>query len=257
MEVFPLHAEWFLIQYTHDLRRHEPRNVGIAVNSPAGWHLRFVGERPDGGFDGHKLKSFKLERDYFESWVKYYRRSAESDTWEDALTLQQRRPHNFTISSGGVQLETETNWQDFTARLFGELVADPAPKPGDDFDSRVRKLFRAANITPQENVELEGLWTPGGPVHRIRFDFGVQHGQGGGIIEKVPLRDTPVFSFKGRRDAVQLRDPRTKFIAITEWTGRESEDKMDALLHPLEEIAQTINLEDSTAADQLVEALAL
>lgn len=249
-------AEWFLVQYTHDLRRHEPRNVGVVVKAPDGWHLRFLGEREGGSVDGKRLKGLRLDRELYESWIDYYRRQASADTWDDAVRLQERRPNNFAIAPGGIQLADKDDWPAFATGLFTELVSDPTAKPSDDFDAKVRKLLRAADLHPDENVELEGLWTPGGAIHKIKFDFGFENGRRS-VIEKVPLRDSSVYSFKGRRDAVQLRDNRTQFVAISEWSGDDSEEKLDELLHPLEEIADTINLRATDAVDQLHEALSL
>ena len=91
-------ASWHLIQYMTDPQRREPRNVGLAVETPEGWLLKFIAEDSDGHVSGQKLRSQRVKKDVYESWIKYYRRKAIEGKWDEVQQFHSRRPGNFTTA---------------------------------------------------------------------------------------------------------------------------------------------------------------
>jgi hypothetical protein len=243
-------APWFLVQYTHELRRHEPRNVGVALKDPSGkWHLRFLGETSDQSVDGNKLRGLKLNKALFESWIAFYRRKAADDEWDDVLVFQSEKPTNLTIRSSGVHLQDEDDWDSFTQQLFAEMV-DDRPREANDLDAKIRRLLERAGLRPDERVPLRGKWDPKGAEQDIIFDFAVPEATHPKIMAKVAFQSSSVHAFKGRVDAVHRVTPTAKFVAFTSFSG-QNEEKLDELLMPLEAGAHPIDVDDVRAPNDL------
>jgi hypothetical protein len=243
-------APWFLVQYTHELRRHEPRNVGVALKDPSGqWHLRFLGETVDLGIDGYRLRGLKLNKRLFESWIRFYRRKAASDEWEDVLAFQSEKPTNLTVRSAGVHLKDESDWHRFTQQLFSELVDDPH-RETNDLDAKIRRLLQRAGVRPDERVQLRGKWDPKGAEQEILFDFAIPEAKQPSVMAKVAFQPSSVHAFKGRVDAVHRVTPTAKFVAFTSFSG-QNEEKLDELLMPLEAGAHPIDVDDAHAPEDL------
>lgn len=115
-------ATWYLVQYTADLRRHEPRNIGLALTDGAHWYLHFRGVDDLGRVDARQIRGWGISRETYQSWVDYFHRKALQGAWEEALTLQQRKPSNFSVVSGGMLLAEESDWELEAKQLFSELV---------------------------------------------------------------------------------------------------------------------------------------
>lgn len=243
-------APWFLVQYTHEIRRHEPRNVGVALKDPNGqWHLRFLGETAGQGVDGYKLRALKLNKALFESWIDFYRRKAARDEWDEVLAFQAEKPTNITVRSAGVHLREENDWDDFTQQLFAELVDERHREPN-DMDAKIRRLLKRAGVVPAERVPLRGKWDAKGAEQEILFDFAIPNSPDPQIMARVSFQSSSVHAFKGRVDAVHRVTPRAQFVAFTSFSGH-NEDKMDELLMPLEAGAHPIDVDDDKAANDL------
>ncbi len=67
-------AEWHLIQFTPDLRRREPLNIGVAATDGAEWQLRLFGvDSKSAQIDGRGVKKrFHLLKDDYSPWVTYF-----------------------------------------------------------------------------------------------------------------------------------------------------------------------------------------
>ncbi len=230
-------AHWYLFQYMHDLRRREPRNVGVALHADGQWHFQFFGQRGDGSIDGRRLGARGLEKDLYEEWIRYFQRKAQEGTWEDALTLGQRRPTNFAVRPGGTILEDQSMWDVTLHTLYTELVDEPATTRSlvDD----VLDLFRSLDVEPVRDIKLPGKWSDDSREDRIPFSFGVN---GTALpVDAVADRPQALQALRGRIDAVErVASPRA-IIAVTR-RDLDREEEMEPLIRSIEKDAQVLDL---------------
>lgn len=244
-----MHAEWFLIQYTADLRKHEPRNVGIALTAGDEWHLRFRGEDHNGKIHGHQIRGLGLSKDIYASWVDYFRRKARSNQWQTAMTLQSRKPSNFSVVSGGIILEQQGRWEFEASKLFTELVPQPERSANSTLDL-AHAVFRTAGIDPAENVILPGRWEPDGAQVDIEFNFGLGK-QSLMPLEAVSPTVGSIMRFKAQIDAI-TRVATPKVIIAMMPLSRIDRDRHDELLRPVERSAHVLDLDRSDASEELL-----
>lgn len=118
---------WLLAKYVPDLRRNEPRNVGLILLRGDEVAARFVGQRQsDGTIDGRKAKMVNLAN--YKRWVAYWRRLM--DKGPDALLAATQRPErtsSYVLEVGGEFLSDEDPAMPTSVlldHLYHELVDD-------------------------------------------------------------------------------------------------------------------------------------
>lgn len=117
-----MEATWHLIQYTADMRRKEPRNVGVAVEVDGQWAVRMFAVDPlSRSVDGRALRKFGLSKEGYSAWVEYYTDMILAGRWERILRVQQRRASEFRLTVGG-HMRATGSANDVATRLFADLV---------------------------------------------------------------------------------------------------------------------------------------
>lgn len=247
---------WYLLQYTADLRKHEPKNMGVLVEAPDGWHMRFAGLRPDGTLDARKLRAFQVDKGVYMSWVEYYQRRALKDRWGDVITYQQRRGGNFRVIKAGIHLKHEDNWELFTEVLFSDLVHQPT-SGGHSILDTVEEILSKAMVSAQPEVEVPGKWNPADPEPvMLHFDYGVD-ANSYHLLEIVSSQQASILGLKAKIDAVTRVEPSTKLVTFLSFKTYKTERALDAALRPLEAVARPIDVDEvDAAADHLREVLA-
>lgn len=258
-------AVWHVVKYMPDLKRREPRNVGIVLATPDGWMTKFLGQDEDGSIKGplgHELKV-----DVYRTWVDYYQRKASSDAWEDVHRNQAHHPVNFLAEVGGeVIAESPTRkWQAILDDMFAELVQPDRPVPGSKparpgtqkwVLEQARSALQLAEVPFIEKVKVKARYDD----HNTTVPFQFQHGRNGSttLMDGVPVR--------GREAAAKARELRTRIVAardagvdarfFTFYSGNTPERQLDEILAPLEREATTVDVSNvEEAAETLQEAI--
>lgn len=244
-------AEWHLIQFTHDLRRREPRNIGVAATDGTDWQLRLVGvDTHSAEIDGRGLKRFHLLKDDYAPWVRYFRSMVTEGRIEQIQRSLRRRPTEFRLVAGG-RTELHTPLTAFIDTLFAEMVArDRGPAAEDRatiLRNRVEEVLRSARIHPDaEDAVVEGRWDDQHD-DQIRFDYSYTNGRlhlmdrlqlGRNSIEqsKVVARD-----FNARVRAVMEAGTASSFIAF--YSGEVVDEIGDAVLAPLWKVGHIVDVD--------------
>ncbi len=127
---------YLVAKFIPDLRRLEPRNVGIVLWANGETSARFVGEREDGALDLRRVPGFITDKRAYEQWVKFWRAELSKPTIEFLRTsralskgssrcldaLMSTSPGNFYLSDGGTLLDQLDDIEEAMSFLFGELV---------------------------------------------------------------------------------------------------------------------------------------
>lgn len=103
-----------------DLRRREPRNVGVVVFGHGQTRMRFLGQRPDGSINARHAAVGEPE--VYRGWIDYWRYLAETQV-EQARWVQQRPFENYRLERGGALLSADDVELDLLLHdLYEQLV---------------------------------------------------------------------------------------------------------------------------------------
>lgn len=254
-------AAWHLIQYTADMRRREPRNIGVAVEIDGVWAIQLVGTDDEGVVDGRSLRRFGLTKDAYEGWAEYYRNMILSGNYPQVLRSQLKRPTEFRLLAGGY-LETSRSAQDTAANLFADLVhrdevaSEPHAKA---LRRKVERTLEVAQIQAQPDVTVEAKWGPSGSASDdVEFDYSYMNGQRH-LMHRLQLHhpsadQAKVVSrdFNARVEGARSAGAARSFVAFY---SAEALDAMgDGVLSPAWRVATTIDVDQpEEAADQLLQ----
>ncbi|MEO6503409.1 MAG: hypothetical protein ABIQ09_16050 [Jatrophihabitantaceae bacterium] len=253
-------ATWAVIKYQPDVRRGEPRNVGIMVSVGQDVQLEFLGEVGNGRIDGRSVTSTVGSVDNYKRWVAYFRRAASQGRFEAVVERWQERrtESNFYVGEpGSIELGNRT-LPDVTASLFGDLVGPridvEAVSPEHQAeDALLRQVFERLNVQPvpqpKRNITAEGVEMP------IIFDFGYRNGQLH-LMDHLRMGSSNVttrkaaFDFTQRAQFARQANWSDSFIAFYVKPSRHLTEQAEAALSFVNRLGHTIDLTDLDSATQ-------
>jgi hypothetical protein len=147
---------WFLAKYVRDLRRREPRNVGVILFCNGSAHFRFFAEDPGVAekIDGRTIRYQVGSQANYRAWVHYWRSVAEKKPLEELL---RRAPDdNYYLEEGGrVLAGPEAAPDQFIDQLYAELVDDTSLHAGEDGQPHPAGPLDEFLAAPGERVRVE------------------------------------------------------------------------------------------------------
>ncbi|QIX48903.1 MULTISPECIES: hypothetical protein [Rhodococcus] len=252
-------AAWHLIQYTADMRRKEPRNIGVAVSVDDQWAIKlFAVDQSSGRINGRALKKYGLTKDGYEAWVEYFTDMILSGRWERVLQAQRRRPSEFRLVTGGHTRAAGTA-RDVATRLFAELVhreeghVEPRARV---LQQRVEQTLRLAEVEPQADIVVPALWDDA--ADDVEFDYAYTNGRRH-LMERLQLHQTSIDTskmvareFNARVTAASAAGAAESFIAF--YSGEAVEEMGgDSMLTPIFKVAEIVDVDnEATAAENLL-----
>jgi hypothetical protein len=177
-----VHTRYFLAKYLPDIRRGEPRNIGVIVWSPFGLAARFLAEEDQAtSVDGRSVPSFVTSVSAYKQWIQYWRYQLTKDEISSAPSegsssgsVSRRSPDfidammkssrgNFLLTEGGFVVDsiTEDDLTELTDHLFNSLVETAAQE-----EPRDRGLEEVCD----ELLKESSLWRD----HRFQRHYAVE-----------------------------------------------------------------------------------
>jgi hypothetical protein len=96
-------TEWLVAKYMPDLKRREPRNVGVLLRAGDRALSRFVGQQANGVIDGRFLRGRVADVNTYKAWVNFWRNAM--GTAENLRELvQPTGDENYMVEYGGERL---------------------------------------------------------------------------------------------------------------------------------------------------------
>lgn len=248
-------AEWHLIQFTADLRRHEPRNVGVVATDGQQWQLRLFGVDPDSRtVDGRSLRRIRnLTKDDYARWVEYYHSMIMDGRVDRVLQSQRKHPTEFRLVNGG-QSELRNSLSEFVSDLYDEMVRDDVQSSENHsklLQSKVERVLTAADISPNPDVVIRGRW--GDRYDDIPFNYGYANGKLH-LMDRVQLHQISedqskmiARDFNARAHAVMDAGTADSFVAFY---SQSAVDELggDSVLAPLWGVAKIVDVDDTRSA---------
>lgn len=171
-------AYWYIIKCLPELRRREPRNIGVMLERNGDWASLFLGQdRGTGEVNGRRIPDYlQLPADAFRSWVDYFNRKAGSGEWEGALNPRSGRPQRVYVERGGTILHPVGDLQAVVEELYDEIVGErKPPRAIDALRAEVDLILQAAEIPAVEGMKVDADY--GGTLTQVPFDLGYRNGQ--------------------------------------------------------------------------------
>ena len=235
----------FLIaKYAPDLRRMEPRNMGVIVWNEGTVAAKFLGESGDSLRRLH-LNSPRVYREWIDFWrceinkpkLRLATRGEverASPEFVDAILSTSRQ--NYMLVDGGFLLESlpVSETENLATDLFKEFVEEPSKQPAvDPFASQ--RLRRAADtlLKQAELSKSKDFMTPfdwlcpiRGTKQHFKFDYALHDGTPYSLMERVTLAKlqsvtSTVFMFDAMLQANPLRLTKDKCVAFVQASEAE------------------------------------
>lgn len=217
---------YLVAKYISDLRRMEPRNMGVVVWSPGGSACRFLGEKPEApwNIDGRSIPSFVTSSSAYRQWIKFWRSSVDSDAIEPvtggtpvAITdpraleiLKGTSSGNFILVDGGVILEplSPEELGSVVNNLYAMLVEGPSDEPARDptLEEVCAALVEEAKLasSPYYKPNYAVECPLPGTVERFNFSFAVANGTPKRLYQAVALSKKKAIQRKNVHDAAWM-----------------------------------------------------
>jgi hypothetical protein len=280
MEPFSMNApRYFLAKYVPDLRRGEPRNIGIILWSTVGVAARFLAEKTDrlGEVDARRIPAFVTSRPAYKQWVEYWRAelarpevesvarpgtrvSRSSAKYLDVLSESSRG--NFLLTEGGLLLDAITDPEDALDYLFERLVETPsAEEPRDPTLDEICDLrIEAANLRDDPHfltvVSVQCELTDG-ITESFEFSHAYHNGSIRRLYQRIPMSPKKSWQRKTVHDAAWMFDrviradivARHDAVALV-YLPDDSSSEIGDWLRVLQTVSRIINVGDQAAAEQ-------
>lgn len=257
---------WYLVRHVPDLRRKEPRNVGVILDSPDGWYSRFLGEDDSGDIEARQLRSYRdINLDVYRTWVSYFKRKASDDRWRDVERLQAKRRSNYYAEIGGQEFDAHESTRALLERLYLDLVVPvgsaidglpsaTASHPGiaDRLKDGARRIFREVGVAPIEDAQVSGKFGERSiPLYfGFRYDNGQPH-----LMDIAVRRSRPDLAAADARELnariVGARDANVASSFLAFYSSADfPASRIDEIIIPLEEVAHCIDLSGGKEAEE-------
>jgi len=279
--------KYLLAKYIPDLRRGEPRNVGVIAWSAGDVEARFVGEKHGfpGEVDGRSIPSFVTSSQAYKQWIEYWRLQMGRETIipasggaavsrDDAnflTALRAANKGNFVLVDGGFLLDP-VSAEDLAAvadHLFATLVDTTShDEPRDPtLDDVAERLLRQTGVATDRNFHSRyrvQCQIAAGHEETFEFDYAYKNGTLQRLYERLSLPkrratqqvrvDATAWKFDKVNRANLLPE---KPVAIVYPTDEQRSDpETRRMLDVLRTVGRVLDLHDERAAEAEFRSLA-
>ena len=287
--VLMMSSRFLIAKYVSDLRRMEPRNIGIIVWSNGSVSARFLGESNNGTYKITPPTYLDIQSgDAYQQWIHYWRRQTEKETImsKAGLKVQRSDPkfvqeligksrEQYFLTESGIILETVKpgELEEIADELFSELVL----LPNDGLEShekvtdkntakelklRCSELMANTAIKDRKDYWQDWHWLcpVGDTKQHFKFDFALYDTQPRMVFMRVPLADersvySTAFRFEQMRKAYEL--PKEKCAALVLAKPGELVEQVLESYELMDSIGTVVNTFDiGAAANQLLSLVA-
>ncbi len=263
-------ARFLVAKYVSDLRRMEPRNVGVIVWSNGVATSRFLGDEED-------IPKHVQSKNAYRQWIEYWRlqlgkgslrrrdgTSVDRDNPEYVDVLCSQSKPQYMLVDGGVMLEQvdANSINEVTADLFQELVCQPkatdrretTKKPdGRELFNASQKVMRESGLAARDDfhanyamvcrVKDEPL-----PFH---FDYALHDKKPDALFHRVPLREENVlhstaFRFPAMQKTFDIESKQC--VALVHVDDDDHDDETDTARRFMESFCTVINVANPVRA---------
>ena len=275
-------TRYLIAKYIPDLRRVEPRNVGVVVWSTCGVAGRFLAEKPGrpGEVDGRSIPPFVTSFDAYKQWIEFWqtqlqrpeltaldgaqRASRNSEQFLDVL--QSYGKGNFVLADGGIVLDRvcEDDVGDLLDHLFYLLVDAGSPEEPRDptLDELCEGVIEKTRARENPNFRIGYEVTckvSGDTEERFEFSYALANGTPQRLYQRVPLSRKRTLLRKTIHDSAWMFEKvlgaslikAEHAVALVNTSDEQlAEPEVGKLLKVLASVARIVNVADEHEATQ-------
>lgn len=277
---------YLIAKYIGDLRRVEPRNIGVILWTPAGVAARFLAERADrpGAVDGRRVPSFVTSTGAYKQWIEFWRGELEKTEIESVADpdkkVNRRDPGcldvlmasgkgNFVLADGGLLLDPVQDVEDAVDFLFNTLVESGVQEEQRDvtLDEVCDRLIEETNLLKDasfhSDYEVPCQVAPG-VMEQFQFSHAYRNGSIKRLYQRVPLSPLKAMQRKNLHDAAWMFERVTEAKIIRKENavslvfvpeGHSADNGVDRWLSVLGMVSRVVDVGNEEAAKREFEGL--
>jgi hypothetical protein len=277
---------YLIAKYIGDLRRVEPRNIGVILWTPNGIAARFLAEKSgrEGEVDGRSIPSFVTSVSAYKQWIEFWRAELDKSEIESvdeagkkaALgdpsyldILMNSSKGNFVLVDGGFLLDPVEDVDDAVDFLFSTLVESGVQEDPRDvsLDEVCDRLIEETNLS-NDPYFRSAYPVPCAVAPNVeeRFEFSYAYGNGSikRLYQRVPISRKKTLQRKTVHDAAWMFGcvTRSKIIEMNNAVslvfvpqGQASDTDVEKWLSVLGTVSRVVNVGDEGAAKREFEEL--
>jgi hypothetical protein len=281
-------ARYLIAKYIPDLRRGEPRNIGVVVWTPYGIAARFAAEKPGlpGEVDGRSIPSFVSSANAYKQWIQFWHdeiakpelapvtggQPINRSLPEVLEVLSQSGKGNFALVEGGLLLDpvNPDSVGDVVDYLYGQLVDSGGQEEPRDatLDDVLERILEQTNLRSNRNFHT-GFSVTCQVAQGKNEDFEFSHAYKNGTIQRlyqrVPLSPKRVLLRKTVHDTAWMFEKVTQTgivqqgqaVALVYLSEDQRGDRETArLLDSLSSVARLLDVRNEENAVKEFQSLA-
>ncbi|HKO53340.1 MAG TPA: hypothetical protein VJV79_36780 [Polyangiaceae bacterium] len=256
-----MNAHWYIAKYMPDLRRREPRNVGLVLFAQGQVLTRFQGQDPerDDEVDRRKVR-FAASTMNYKSWVRYWTiRASECATRPDEFPIK-RGGDNYFLDEGGRVVVSDRSIETLFEELYTAIVAVPQVERIVEQSVRPPTLVEqiVQELSPSLVIETDFVVRVGRD--RLAFDFAVKQATNHHVFKVVELNGNPKRTWESVHAAAYSVETLAGSSAELPYAlvvdhdpGPERDDQMETLRERLQ--ARALEARDAVSCGYVVKRL--
>ncbi len=242
----------YVAKYVADVRRWEPRNVGVIVQHEEGIAARFLAEESDSEkirINRKKARYLVNDSSVYEQWVRHWRLTATRGPDALAASVAQKSPNYFLLDAGEVfSGEDVFSADELLDHYFSVLVAvtresDP---PAEALKLAVDALISKVRLPLVRDFVLESVDLT--PSEKYTFQYGYQNGRIT-VAQRVPLGQT-----RDVHDVLWKLEHLPKEVGRVTFVSPAADEEATPLLAHLGQRSTVVDVGRPEAPDILVQA---
>lgn len=275
---------YLIAKYIPDLRRVEPRNIGVVLWSPHGIAARFLAEKPGqpGHVDGRSIPSFVTSTSAYKQWVEFWRTELDKTEIESVTNPEHRAGRdsetflevlaesskgNFVLAQGGFLLDAVEDSEEAADYLFSLLIETGSQdEPRDpNLDELCDQLIEQTHLgqDPNFHSSFPVTCTRGEDVEETyEFSHAYRNGAIKRLFQRVPLSRRKANQRKNVHDAAWMFEGVTRSRIVTKnnavslvYIPTDLESDTARWLKVLGTVSRVVNVGDEAVAKREFEEL--
>lgn len=262
-----MRARWLVAKYVPDLRRQEPRNIGVILQYSDAVLCRFRGQRLDGTVDGRRLPRWIRSVTNYKGWTEYWNKTASTLAGEIGELVTRDPSSEYFLDTGGELLASPD--EQSPANILEDLYSVLVEEPEEDVASITLLSDRLLNSLEiprdqlQTNVDFR-LKLPDGTLDTIRFHYVYDNGRSN-LMQRLSISTSDrswqqthavMWGFEHARQHQLLKDPQMiALVRVRQSEANEERRGAQEQLDLLRSSGDVVNVQDLKAAAQQMRVL--
>lgn len=251
-------GSWYTLKFVPDLMVNQPYNVGVVSVSGTQIEARFLGEDKAGHIDGRKLPR-DLPTQTYRDWVAFTRRTAERGELDSRIRRMAERGRNQFIIEKRGPVFADRNLRAITDELYARVVTidHRLDRPSVNLTQAAEGIVKSLDADLERDVTLV-VQDRKKVTHSLPFAYRHVGNNNTTLLDRINVSDTTmdspyIDSLLYRIDLAETQGGIHDFVVFVR--AAEDTSKVEKTIRQLERYANTVDVEDESAAHTVASIL--